>query len=55
MESKLSWKERTNYESKAENWRLREQLDPALKEKWTKFITPYKNKLISLKIENRQL
>ena len=41
MESKLSWKERTNYESKAENWRLREQLDPALKEKWTKFITPF--------------
>jgi len=36
-ESKQDWKKRTNYESKKENWRKREQLDPALKEKWTTY------------------
>ena len=37
MENKDEWKSRTQYESKADNWKLRDQLDPNLKGKWTEY------------------
>lgn len=41
MESRDEWRQRTNHESKAENWEKRKSLDPILKEKWTLYIFFY--------------
>lgn len=46
MEKKDEWKSQTNYESKAHNWRLRDQLAPNLKERWTRFFYKIKINII---------